>query len=88
MPATRCSATPDVVSARSGCSCWSTRSASPALALLSAWLLARVNPGRPWDAALFALSPALALTALINWDLLAVVLVAGALGRGRGTGRC
>ena len=48
-------------------------------ALLSAWFLGGVNPRRPWDAALFALSPALALNALINWDLLAVVLVAGAL---------
>ena len=48
-------------------------------ALLSAWFLAGVNPRRPWDAALFALSPVLALNALINWDLLAVVLVAGAL---------
>jgi uncharacterized membrane protein len=48
-------------------------------ALLSAWLLTQVNPRRPWDAALFALSPVLALTALINWDLLVVVLVAGAL---------
>ncbi len=50
-----------------------------AAALLAAWFLARVNPNRPWDAALFALSPALALTALVNWDLLVVVLVAGAL---------
>ena len=50
-----------------------------ALALLSVWLLARVNPGRPWDAAAFAVSPALLLTGLINWDLLAVALVAGAL---------
>jgi uncharacterized membrane protein len=48
-------------------------------ALLSAWFLAGVNPRRPWDAALFALSPVLALNALINWDLLAVVLLAGAL---------
>ncbi len=48
-------------------------------ALLAAWLLARVNPRRPWDAAIFALSPALALTALVNWDLLAVACVAGAL---------
>ncbi|HEX5861799.1 MAG TPA: glycosyltransferase 87 family protein [Nocardioides sp.] len=48
-------------------------------ALLSAWFLAGVNPRRPWDAALFALSPVLALNALINWDLLAVVLVAAAL---------
>jgi uncharacterized membrane protein len=48
-------------------------------ALLSAWLLSRVHRRRPWDAALFALSPALALSALVNWDLLAVALVAGAL---------
>jgi uncharacterized membrane protein len=50
-----------------------------ALALLSAWLLAGVNRRRPWDAAIFAASPTLALTALINWDMLSVVLVAAAL---------
>ena len=50
-----------------------------AMALLSAWLLAGVNPRRPWDAAAFAASPALLLTGLINWDMLAVVMVAGAL---------
>ncbi len=50
-----------------------------ALALLSAWLLAGVNRRRPWDAALFAASPALALTFLINWDMLAVVMVAATL---------
>jgi uncharacterized membrane protein len=50
-----------------------------ACALLAAWLLTRVNPRRPWDAAIFAASPSLALTGLINWDLLAVVFVAGAL---------
>ena len=49
------------------------------LALLSAWLLAGVNVRRPWDAAAFALSPALLLTGLVNWDLVAVVFVAGAL---------
>ena len=49
------------------------------LALLAAWLLTKVNPRRPWDAAVFALSPALALTGLVNWDLLAVALVAAAL---------
>ena len=49
------------------------------LALLAAWLLAGVNPRRPWDAAAFALSPALLLTGLVNWDMLAVVLVAAAL---------
>ena len=50
-----------------------------ALALLAAWFLAGVNPRRPWDAALFALSPALLLSGLVNWDLLAVACVAGAL---------
>ena len=50
-----------------------------AITLLAAWFLSGVNPRRPWDAALFALSPALALTGLVNWDLLAVGLVAGAL---------
>jgi uncharacterized membrane protein len=49
------------------------------LALATAWLLTKVNPRRPWDAAVFALSPALALTGLINWDLLAVAMVAAAL---------
>lgn len=49
------------------------------LALLSAWLLAGASPRRPWDAAAFALLPALALTGLVNWDLLVIALVAGAL---------
>lgn len=49
------------------------------LALLSVWLLARTHRHRPWDAAAFALSPALLLTGLINWDLMAVACVAGAL---------
>jgi uncharacterized membrane protein len=50
-----------------------------AAALGAAYLLVGVNRGRPWDAALFALSPVLLLTGLVNWDLLAVALVAGAL---------
>src|SRR5689334_7073838 len=49
------------------------------LALIAVWAMSRVNPGRPWDAAAFALSPTLVLTGLINWDLIAVALVAGAL---------
>jgi uncharacterized membrane protein len=48
-------------------------------ALLSAWFLTRASRGRPWDAMAFAASPMLALTGLINWDLLAVACVAGAL---------
>ena len=50
-----------------------------AIALVAVWLIAGVNRRRPWDAAAFALSPALLLTGLINWDLLAVGFVAGAL---------
>jgi uncharacterized membrane protein len=49
------------------------------VALLACWLIAGVNRRRPWDAAAYALSPALLLTGMINWDLLAVVFVAGAL---------
>jgi uncharacterized membrane protein len=49
------------------------------LTLVAAWFLAGVNARRPWDAAAFALSPALLLTGLVNWDLVAVVFVAGAL---------
>jgi uncharacterized membrane protein len=49
------------------------------LTLLTAYFLSLVNPGRPWDAVFFAASPTLALTGLINWDMLAVALVAAAL---------
>lgn len=38
--------------------------------------VARTHRRRPWDAALVALAPALALNATINWDLLAVALTA------------
>ncbi len=48
-------------------------------ALLSTFFLSGVNPRRPWDALGFAASPVLLLTGLVNWDLLAVVLVAAAL---------
>lgn len=50
-----------------------------AVALLTTLLMAGVTRRRPWDAAGFALAPTLALTATINWDLLAVVFVAGAV---------
>jgi len=50
-----------------------------AAALASAWLISRVNPRRPWDAAIFAASPVLVLTALLGFELLAVACVAGAL---------
>ncbi len=42
-------------------------------------LLAGVHRHRPWDALLWVLAPSLLVTDLVNWDLLAVVLVAGAL---------
>ena len=41
--------------------------------------LAGARPGRPWDAMAFALSPVLLLSALVNWDLLAVFFTAGAV---------
>ena len=75
--------------ARCGSSSWVNAVGFAALALLAAWLLRQVNPRRPWDAAIFALSPALALTGLINWDLLAVgVRRRRAVGVVAGTGRC
>jgi uncharacterized membrane protein len=46
--------------------------------LLTAWFLARANPGRPWDAAGFVLAPGLVTAGLINWDLVATALLAGA----------
>ncbi|MGV9844000.1 glycosyltransferase family 87 protein [Streptomyces fungicidicus] len=39
----------------------------------------RTHARRPWDGLLVALAPALALTATINWDLLAVALTAAAM---------
>lgn len=54
--------------------------------LLATYFLAGAHRRRPWDALPFALSPALLASELINWDLLAVMLTAGALwawGRGR-----
>ena len=48
-------------------------------ALVATWLLAGAHRRRPWDAMAFALSPALLLAGLVNWDLLAVACTAGAL---------
>jgi uncharacterized membrane protein len=48
-------------------------------ALVAAWAMAGVHRGRPWDAAAFAAAPVVALTGLINWDLLVVALLATAL---------
>ncbi|WP_236243900.1 glycosyltransferase family 87 protein [Streptomyces sp. CC210A] len=41
--------------------------------------VARTHRRRPWDALLVALAPAFALTATINWDLLALALTAAAM---------
>jgi uncharacterized membrane protein len=41
--------------------------------------VARTTRRRPWDGLLVALSPALALTATVNWDLFAVALAAAGL---------
>lgn len=43
-----------------------------AIALASAMAMISMRRRRPWDVAMFAASPALALTATVNWDLLAV----------------
>jgi uncharacterized membrane protein len=42
------------------------------LAVATVAALLSLRRGRPWDAAMFALSPALFVTATVNWDLLAV----------------
>jgi uncharacterized membrane protein len=46
--------------------------------LLAAWFLAGAHRGRPWDALPFVASPALVVTGLVNWDVIAVACVAGA----------
>ncbi len=47
--------------------------------LLGLVLLVRAQPRRPWDAMFVAASPALALTAMINWDVLGLGCVAAIL---------
>ncbi|MEV0454853.1 glycosyltransferase family 87 protein [Catellatospora methionotrophica] len=47
-------------------------------AIASVAMILSLRRRRPWDAALFALSPVLLVTATVNWDMLAIVLaVAG-----------
>ncbi|MET7476523.1 glycosyltransferase 87 family protein [Streptomyces sp. NPDC005648] len=48
-------------------------------AVVIAVCVARTHARRPWDGLLVALAPAFALTATINWDLLAVALTAAAM---------
>jgi uncharacterized membrane protein len=47
-----------------------------ALAVATVAMILSLRRRRPWDAALFALSPALLVTATVNWDLLAIGLAA------------
>ena len=47
-----------------------------ALAVATVMVLLSLRRRRPWDAAMFALSPALLLTATVNWDFLAIGLAA------------
>lgn len=44
-------------------------------AAVAVWATARTHLHRPWDAALVALAPTLALAGTINWDLYAVALL-------------
>jgi uncharacterized membrane protein len=44
--------------------------------LLTIWALVRLRPGRPWDAALAALSPLVAVHAFTNFDTIAVAATA------------
>ncbi|OON79256.1 hypothetical protein B1H18_14990 [Streptomyces tsukubensis] len=48
-------------------------------AVVIAVCVTRTHRRRPWDGLLLALAPAFALTATINWDLLAVALTAAAM---------
>jgi uncharacterized membrane protein len=47
-----------------------------ALAVATAAVILSLRRRRPWDAAMFALSPALFVTATVNWDFLAIGLCA------------
>lgn len=49
-----------------------------ALFLAAVWAQVHTTRGRPGDALLLAASPCVAAAALVNWDLLAVALTAGA----------
>jgi uncharacterized membrane protein len=50
-----------------------------ALAVAAVGVLLTLRRRRPWDAAMFAVSPALFLTATVNWDLLAVAFAVFAI---------
>lgn len=48
-----------------------------AFAVATAGMMLSLRRRRPWDVAMFAVAPALLLTATVNWDLLAIVLAIG-----------
>jgi uncharacterized membrane protein len=50
-----------------------------ALAVATAAIILALRRRRPWDAAIFALSPVLLVTATVNWDFLAIALAAWGL---------
>jgi len=50
-----------------------------AFAVATVAMILSMRRRRPWDAALFALSPALLVTATVNWDFLAIVLAVAGL---------
>jgi uncharacterized membrane protein len=56
-----------------------TALALAAFAVATVALILSLRRRRPWDAAMFAVSPALLLSATVNWDLLAVVLAVGGI---------
>lgn len=49
------------------------------LAVAAVAMMLSLRQRRPWDVAMFALAPALLVTATVNWDLLAVALAVGGL---------
>lgn len=50
-----------------------------AFAVATVAMILSLRRRRPWDAAMFALSPALLVTATVNWDLLAIILAVAGL---------
>lgn len=78
MPADRVHTAPGVA-AESGLYFQVTAVLLGAVLLVAAWFMVGAQRGRPWDAIPFVASPALVLAGLVNWDILAVAAVAGAL---------
>jgi uncharacterized membrane protein len=56
-----------------------TALALSAFAIATVAMIVALRRRRPWDAAMFALSPALLVTATVNWDFLAIVLAVGGI---------